>query len=240
MPTTLDALPVFAELSPAEQERLGALMSARRFRRGDRVIAPATARTHVCVLTQGRLRVSSITSTGREVTLHRFCAGSILGLENLVSALPPAVDAVAETDGELLRVAASELAALVTSIPRLGLLLLREALRQLHDAEEFARRLSQSSVERRVAAALLEAAIPPEGAPASREHLASRAAASRESVSRTLQRLAGQGVLELTGRRVRLLDVDALQRLASPSDGVPCYGGGDGERLRPGMCRSDD
>jgi CRP-like cAMP-binding protein len=236
MPSTLAALPLFNELHPADLERLVAVMSPQAFRRSERVIGSADGRSHVFVLAQGRLRVCSVTSGGREVTLHRFCSGSVLGLANLVSALPPAVDAFAETDGVLLRAPAREVVTLMGCIPRLGLVLLREALRQLHDAEEFARRLSQSSVERRVAAALLELAIPPEGAPTSREHLASRAAASRESVSRTLQRLAGQGVLELTGRRVRLRDEEALRRLACPSDGVPCYGGADDERMPPGMC----
>lgn len=237
MPTALATLPLVSELEPGDLDRLGAIMSEQRFRGSERVISAAEGRCHVFVLTEGRLRACSVTSTGREVTLHRHCAGSILGLANLVSALPPAVDAFAESDGTLLRGSAREVAQLMGCIPRLGLILLREALRQLHDAEEFARRLSQSSVERRVAAALLEASLPPEGAPTSREHLASRAAASRESVSRTLQRLSGQGMLELTGRRVRLLDEDALRRLASPSDGVPCYGGDDDERVTPGLCR---
>jgi CRP-like cAMP-binding protein len=239
MPTELAALPLFRELAPADLDRLMAVMSVQTFRRSERVITAGDGRCHLFVLTEGRLRVCSVTSTGREVTLHRLCAGSILGLANLVSALPPAVDAFAETDGVLLRASAHEVAVLMGCIPRLGLILLGEALRQLHDAEEFARRLSQSSVERRVAAALLEAALPPEGAATSREHLASRAVASRESVSRALKRLAGQGVLELTGRRVRLRDEEALRRLACPSDGVPCYGGADEERVRPGICRAD-
>lgn len=236
MPSALATLPLFSELDRADVDRLVAVMSTQSFRRSERVITAGEGRSLLFVLTEGRLRVCSVTSSGREVTLHRFCSGSVLGLANLVSALPPAVDAVAETDGMLLRAPAREVVTLMGCVPRLGLILLREALRQLHDAEEFARRLSQSSVERRVAAALLEAGIPPEGAPTSREHLASRAAASRELVSRTLQRLAGQGVLEITGRRVRLCDQEALRRLASPSDGVPCYGGADDERMPPGMC----
>jgi CRP/FNR family transcriptional regulator len=236
VPVTLVALPPFEGLELAERDRLGALMSVRPFQRDERVIGARDANSHLHVLAEGRLRVCSVSSGGREVTLHRLCAGSILGLANLVPAQPPAVDAIAETEGVLLRASAHEVAALVDQIPRLGLVLLREALRQLRDAEEFARRLSQSTVERRVAAAVLEAAIVPEGAPMSREHLASRAAASRESVSRTLRRLAGQGVLELTGRRVRLCDEEALRRLAFPGHDVPCFGG---ERLGAGVCRLD-
>ena len=85
MPSTLAALPLFSELHPSDLDRLVALMSAQGFRRSERVISSADGRTHVFVLTQGRLRVCSVTSGGREVTLHRFCSGSVLGLANLVS-----------------------------------------------------------------------------------------------------------------------------------------------------------
>jgi CRP-like cAMP-binding protein len=237
MATALALLPLFSELDRADRDRLMAVMSPQTFRRSEQVVRAGNGRQHVVVLVEGRLRVCSVTSGGREVTLHRLCSGSILGLASLVSGVPSAVDAFAETDGALLRAPARDIAALLGRMPQLALILLREALRQLHDAEEFARRLSQSSVVRRVAAALLEAAIPPEGAPTSREHLASRAAASRESVSRALHRLAAQGVVELTGRRVRLCDEEALRRLACPGDAVPCYGGDEEDRLRPGMCR---
>lgn len=220
MPSALFALPPFSDLDPADSHLLVALMSVQSFRRSERVLSADSDRSHIFVVTEGRLRACSVNSPGREVTLRRYGTGSVLGLDNLVSALPAAVDTVADTDGVLLRAAAHQVVALMGCVPRLGLILLSEALRQLHDAEEFACRLSESSVEQRVAAALLEASIPPEGAPASREHLASRAAASRESVSRTLQRLAGQGVLELPGRRVRLRDEEALRCLASPGNGV--------------------
>jgi CRP-like cAMP-binding protein len=240
MPTALAAvaaLPLFNELDRADLDRLMSVTSRQTFRRSERVVSAGEGRQHVFVLVEGRLRVCSVTATGREVTLHRLCSGSVLGLANLVSTTPKPVDAWAETDGTLLRASARDVAELMGRLPRLSLILLREALRQLNDAEEFARRLSQSSVERRVAAALLEVGLPPEGARTSREHLASRAAASRESVSRALHRFAAQGLVELTGRRVRLCDEEALRRLACPSDGVPCYGGEADERVRPGICR---
>jgi CRP-like cAMP-binding protein len=228
---------LFGELDLTELDRLTSMMTLHRFRCADHVISAHRGRRDVVVLVEGRLRVCSVSSAGREVTLHRHCSGSILGLTNLISAAPPEVDAFAESDGTLLCAPAQDIAGLITVRPHLSLLLLREAIRQLQDVEEFARRLSDSSVERRVAAALLEAPIPPQGAPLLREHLASRAAASRESVSRALQRLAAQGVIELLGRRVRLCDRDALRTLACPNDRVPCFGGTAEERLSPGTCR---
>lgn len=230
---------LFGEIDPCSLERLGSLLAAHRFHCSDHVISARKGRQNLGVLVEGRLRVCSVTSTGREVTLHRHCSGSILGLANLVSATPPDVDAVAETDGLLLWARAQDVAALMDETPHLPRILLREATRQLRDVEEFARHLSESSVERRVAAALLETPVSPGGAPLLREHLASRAAASRESVSRALQRLAAQGIVELLGRRVRLCDQQALRRLAFPNDRVPGDSGTAEERVPPdsGRCR---
>jgi CRP-like cAMP-binding protein len=212
---------LFSDLDTAGLRQLGSVMAVHGFRCSEQVISVRRGCQHLAVLVEGRLRVCSVTSTGRQVTLHRHGPGSILGLANLVPETPPEVDAVAETDGVLLRAPVQDIAALMPQLPHLPLVLLREAIRQLCDVEEFARRLSESSVERRVAAALLETPVSPDGAPVPREHLASRAAASRESVSRALQRFAARGVVELHGRRVRLRDQEALRRLASRNQRVP-------------------
>jgi CRP/FNR family transcriptional regulator len=241
MDVDIRGLHLLAALPDEEMAAVSRLLRVRRFGRGDRVPRAGEPPLGVMLLFEGRLRVIAVTLGGREVTMRRHCAGSVAGLDCLLPAAGRhgAVEVVAETDGALAHIPAERVLAVMPELPGLSRALLTEAVRQLLDAEEFARRTASTSVLGRVAAALLELSLPPEGAAVHREHLASRAVASRESVSRALHRLAAEGRLEVRGKAVRIVDEMALRRLATPGEPIPCYEA-DGPQVRPGICPGDD
>jgi CRP-like cAMP-binding protein len=231
---------LFGDLNRAELERVSELFAERRFRRGERIPARGQGPVGVVLLVEGRLRVVATTRNGRELTTRRYCAGSVAGLESLLPEREQRRDleTIAESDGQLAHAPVPEVVALMSHSPQLSRVLLLEAVRQMDDAEEFARRSLSSTVVGRVAAALLELDLPAEGAPVLREYLASLAAASRESVSRALHRLAAERVVELTGGGIRITDRAGLRRLATPRNAIPCYEGRSRE-TRVSICRDD-
>lgn len=238
MPITRFAL--LRGLDGAELETIAGLFTKRGFRRGERLPGRTRSPIGIVLLLEGRLRVVAVGHTGREVTIRRFCAGSVVGLGAL---LPPAdqrrgLEIIAESDGSLAQAPVAAVTAAMAEVPSFSRVLLMEAVRQMEDSEEFARRAFCSTVSGRVAGALLELDLPSEGAPVLREYLASLAAATRESVSRALHRLAGEGVIVVNGGAIRITDRAGLRRRAAPGDPVPCYEGASGE-TRVSICRDD-
>ena len=237
MAVDIARLGVFADLTPSELAAISGTFRRRAFDCGDRISSASHPLPGVIVLIDGRLRISAVTPAGLEITLRRYCAGTIAGLECLMpqgEALPPN-EVVAETNGVFGYASPQRIWSAVRETPALSRALVMEAVRQLQDAEEFARRMASSTVTGRVAAALLELSLPPDGAVVPRELLASRAATARESVSRALHRLADEGHLELRGKSVRVVDEIALRRLATPGGPAPCYEPA-GPHPRPSIC----
>jgi len=228
------------KLDRTELERVAGLFTKRTFRRGERIPGRGRKPLGVVLLIEGRLRVVATTMNGRELTVRRHCGGSVAGLGSLLPEVEQRRDleTIAESDGYLAYAPVGEVSALMDQAPRLSRVLLLEAVRQMEDSEEFARRALSSTVAGRVAAALLELDLPAEGAPVLREYLASLAGASRESVSRALHRLAGERMIELRSGGIRITDRPALRRHATPGDAVPCYEGGS-EEPRVSICRDD-
>ncbi|HET9050151.1 MAG TPA: Crp/Fnr family transcriptional regulator [Candidatus Dormibacteraeota bacterium] len=226
-------LRLFAGVTDAHVARIAELFRARSFAGGER-LGHAGPVPGVLLLLEGRLRITAVAVNGQEVTLRRYCAGSVAGLECLLPERErqTSTEIVAETDGRMAHAPVERIRDAMREVPSLAQALLTEAVRQLQDTEEFARRMAASTVVGRVAAALLELSLPAAGARVHREYLASRAAATRESVSRALTRLAGDGLIELHGTAVRVVGEAGLRRLATPGVQPPCYEAGcDGRRI---------
>lgn len=231
---------MFPGLDAAGREAVEGLFRVRRFHRGERLLIGGDSGAAVLVVLAGRLRVAAVSPGGREITLHRYCAGGVAGLQNLAADLDgsrSSAEVIAETDGRLAAAPAAGVLDAMAAIPSLGRAFLGEALRQLRDAEELARRVSGLPVDSRVAAALLELALPAEGARVLREELACRVGATRESVSRALRRFACRGAIALSGRSISVTDAGGLRRIAGgEAEPVPCYGSPGTESPEDGVC----
>lgn len=153
---------------------------------------------------------------GREVTLAVLGAGAFFGEMALLDGHPRSASAMAMGECGLLALGRADFLEVVGRSPvsmRHLLAFLSERLRRVNERLGGTSRLT---IRRRLAALLWESAsegllLPPE---VTHRRLAERLGASRETVTRENRVLRDLGLVRQEGRRIRVLDPEALRVLA--------------------------
>ncbi|MFT3718899.1 Crp/Fnr family transcriptional regulator [Pseudorhodoferax sp.] len=190
--------------------RLAALGEVRRYRKGTILIHEADHGDTLFVVMEGRVKVYSTDSSGREITLGVIVAGDYFGEMALdggvrsasVITLEPVVCAL---------VSRPALLEFIGQEPSFALDLLGKVIRRARSATNAVRNLAFTDVYGRITQLLVELAEPqPDGTALVRERMtqqeiASRVGCSREMVSRILRDLEAGGYIGLRDRRIALL-----------------------------------
>ncbi|MEU8326342.1 Crp/Fnr family transcriptional regulator [Nonomuraea sp. NPDC048881] len=208
-------------LTAEEVEALRAAGRPRRWDRGTTVITEGDAADWVLVLTQGRVKVSSHTSSGTEVILAVRGPGALLGDMSAVDGSPRSnsVTALEPIQGIVVR----DFSAFLAAHGRIAVLLLQLLVGRLRDADRKRVEYGAFDTTGRVATRLLELADRygertstgvRVALPLSQDELAGWTGSSREAVSKALRTLRDRGLIETGRRRVVIHDVEGLRRRA--------------------------
>ncbi|MER6512140.1 Crp/Fnr family transcriptional regulator [Nonomuraea sp. NPDC001636] len=212
----------FLSLLTAEEiEALRAAGRPRRWDRGTTVITEGDAADWVLVLTQGRVKVSSHTSSGTEVVLAVRGPGALLGDMSAVDGSPRSatVTALEPIEGIVVR----DFSGFLAAHGRIAVLLLQLLVGRLRDADRKRVEYGAFDTTGRVATRLLELADRygertstgvRVALPLSQDELAGWTGSSREAVSKALRTLRDRGLIETGRRRVVIHDVEGLRRRA--------------------------
>lgn len=208
-------------LTAEEVEALRAAGRPRRWDRGTTVITEGDAADWVLVLTQGRVKVSSHTSSGTEVVLAVRGPGALLGDMSAVDGSPRSatVTALEPIEGIVVR----DFSGFLAAHGRIAVLLLQLLVGRLRDADRKRVEYGAFDTTGRVATRLLELADRygertstgvRVALPLSQDELAGWTGSSREAVSKALRTLRDRGLIETGRRRVVIHDVEGLRRRA--------------------------
>ncbi|MFI7697078.1 Crp/Fnr family transcriptional regulator [Nonomuraea sp. NPDC049655] len=208
-------------LTAEEVEALRAAGRPRRWDRGTTVITEGDAADWVLVLTQGRVKVSSHTSSGTEVVLAVRGPGALLGDMSAVDGSPRSatVTALEPIQGIVVR----DFSGFLAAHGRIAVLLLQLLVGRLRDADRKRVEYGAFDTTGRVATRLLELADRygehtstgvRVALPLSQDELAGWTGSSREAVSKALRTLRDRGLIETGRRRVVIHDVEGLRRRA--------------------------
>lgn len=224
---TLAKVPIFSGLTENELAFLAQRAVPRRYSAGEIVFGEGEPCLGMYVVESGQIRIFKSSSGGREHVL------SIDGPGSSVAELPvfdggnyPA-SAAAVDDATLLFVSKQDFHALCLAHPQVALKVLRVVGARLRRLVGIIEELSFTTVRHRLASFLLKLAQregkrTAEGIqlalPASNQELASQIGTVRELVSRNLSRLQAEGVLQLDGRHVLILDLKALEAASQASE----------------------
>jgi CRP-like cAMP-binding protein len=217
VPDELAAVRLFAGLTESSLAALAAATYVRRLARGQILFTAGEPSEHLYVVRAGRLRVVSSSAHGEELVLTTVGPGEAIGELSVLDGLPRSAGVDAMEASTLLVVPASAVRDLLDADPA--------ALRAV--ALELAagmRRLTGSMADlifldlpRRLAKLLLSDAVrQPDGTMAtelgtSQTGVAARLGVTRQSLNRALTGLARRGWIDVSGPRVALRDVPALQ-----------------------------
>lgn len=210
-------------LSEREFEQLSARATKRRFATGAFLFHEGDPSDRLVLIRTGRVKVSYLTTDGREVVLAVRGAGDLLGELSAIDGEPRSASASALEQVEALLIPAQAFLDFVKEHPAVAVALLKLLSRRLRDADRKRIEFAAYDSVGRVARRLVELADRfGEGSddglritlPLSQQELAGWVGASREAVSKALHVLRARGFIETARRGITVLDLEALRKRA--------------------------
>ena len=174
----------------------------RRFRRGELIVEHGRKSNALFILLNGRARVLTSDSRGREVILAVLQAGDYVGEMSLIDNEPHSATVRAEVQTDMLILGRPEFARCLPENSSMSYAIMKGLVQRLRQADRKIESLALMDVYGRVARALLEFAQPDrEGLMTireriSRQDIAKMVGASREMVSRVMKDLEDRGFIE--------------------------------------------
>lgn len=213
----VSVVPIFQDLTQEEMDSIHAIATTTEVAKGDYVYQAGDSLSSLYVLYEGSIKLTRITSDGREQVLRVLSQGDFLGELSLFSQRELTDNAIALENSILCTITGDDFRAMMLRYPMISMKVMDVLSRRLDKAEETIEGLSLKNVEERVAFALLELA---QGSnvihlPFSKGDLASQIGTSQETLSRRLSKLEKEGLIRQEGQKtIILLDLAALQQQA--------------------------
>ena len=216
----LRVISLFEDLPDRALARVESLCSMRSFNKGEEVVGDHENTTDVFFILSGTVRVTSFTEAGREVIFNDVSAGGIFGEFSAIDRLPRSASGVALTDCSLARMPASAFVGLLQRGER-GRRSPGRAAGAQDPLDVGARVRGERAGGARAAAARAGAAGDDErqeGRPRitivpapTHYEIAARIGSHREAVTREINRLELEKVLEIGRRSIRITDLERLK-----------------------------
>jgi CRP/FNR family transcriptional regulator, cyclic AMP receptor protein len=220
--TALLASPLFQAMRPAELDGILKLSIDRRIRRGMTIFQKGDTGDSMMAVLRGRVRISAISSDGKEITLNVINPGEVFGEIALLDGQPRSADASAIEDTMLLVVERRNLVPFLRANDDLYLRLLAVLCDRLRSTSMALEAIALLDLPGRLARLLLKLAGD-YGRPApggvridvklSQRDLATLVASTRESVNKQLRIWREDGVVDLDAGYVVLRRPTELRAL---------------------------
>ena len=194
-------VPLFSLLTNEQAQSIADSVVKRRYRRGEIIVEHGRKSNSLFILLNGRARVLTSDSRGREVILAVLQNGDYVGEMSLIDNEPHSATVRAEVQTDILVLGRAEFARCLPENSSLSYAIMRGLVYRLRNADRQIESLALLDVYGRVARALLEMAED-EGElrvirnKVSRQDLAKVVGASREMVSRVMKDLEERGFIK--------------------------------------------
>ena len=205
---------LFESLDQQELEALSDLAFTRTFSKDNVIILAEEEGDTLFIIKKGQVKVSIVSEEGREVILSLLGESSVFGELSLLDGKPRSANVVATEETDLLMLRRADFVQLIYKTPQIATALLAELATRLRKTDRQIEGLALLDVTSRISETLLQLAteqgnetvdgVVIESRPTHQE-LANMSGTTRETVSRGLKRLEGQGYINCSGRRITIL-----------------------------------
>lgn len=211
MPGKLDvvrAAPIFAGLPEAKLEVVLSHLHEKTFLKGENLWVEGEATKGLWIVWKGTVKVYKLGEGGREQILAMEGPGRSVAELPVLDGLPYPASCAAMEDSIVLNMPPSTFHRIVESEPAVARAVIASLSMRLRRMVGLVQELSLKAVRDRLGGLLLELAKDQDTfeLPWNNQEIASRLGTVREIVSRTLSRMVHEGILEMDGRRVTILD----------------------------------
>ncbi len=215
---TVDILrrsPIFTALDPAELDELAALAREKRLPGGQTVFWEGDDSTSFYIVAEGKIRVSKLTSGGKEIILAFFGPGEMFGEVAVFENKPYPASAQSVEATRLLGIEKAAFLGFLLSHPAVTLKIIAILSGRLRDAQERLRDLAGERVEQRLARLLLRLVLRlGPTLPFTRQELSDMAGTTTETTIRVLSGWNKRGITRSVRGKVTLIDETKLKLLA--------------------------
>ena len=192
----------FTMMTEAKAVAVADAVAKRRFKRSETIVEQGKKTNALFILLNGRARVMSTDSRGREVILATLKPGDHIGEMSLIDNEPHSATVRTEVQTDVLMLGRTEFARCLPENSSMAYAIMRGLVQRLRHADRKIESLALLDVYGRVARALLEFSVESgEGArlireKISRHGIAKMVGASREMVSRVMKDLEERGYIQ--------------------------------------------
>jgi len=210
----LRRVPLFEVLKDDDLEAIARVTITRGYDKDQVIILAEEEGDALFIIASGQVKVSIVSEDGREVILSLPGEGAVFGELSLLDGKPRSANVVATEDTELYMVRRTDFLQLIYKVPQIAVGLLAELAARLRKTDRKIEGLALLDVTSRISETLLQLAeeqgtqtelgITLASRP-THQQLANMSGTTRETVSRVLKRLEGQGYLSTEGRSITIL-----------------------------------
>lgn len=215
--TCIAIVPIFSGLSFDEMLEVESITSVKNFEKGEIIYSAGDIGNKLYVPHKGRVKISRISSNGKEQVIRVVGPGDFLGELSLFNEVPLQEDAQALENTTMCVIEGKKLKVLMGKYPEITFKLMGELSKRLEMAENLIEDINLRTVEERLAVALLKLAGDGDEVVLNmtKGDFASQIGMSQETLSRRLTAFQEQGLIEQKGnRRIILLDKEALEKIS--------------------------
>jgi CRP/FNR family cyclic AMP-dependent transcriptional regulator len=219
-PQILKSVPLFSSFTDSQLGQLLSCVQHRSYPRNAFILRAGEETDALYIILSGRVKVLIPDEEGHEVILSVIGAHEFFGEMGLLDELPRSASVETLESCDMLRLSKAGFTGILKDNFELAMLIIRNLVRRLREADRKIESLALIDVYGRVARLLIDLAENMDGkwiverAPPKQE-IARMIGASREMVSRVVKDLQKKGLIRAEKRRIHVLDKQSMQRRAS-------------------------
>jgi CRP/FNR family transcriptional regulator, polysaccharide utilization system transcription regulator len=218
----LQEIEIFKGLSKPELEKLHDTMVCSQFKKGTIIYHEGSRINGTYVVVDGVLKIYKTGFDGKEQIIRFAKGGDLIGFRSVISDELACTTAKVINDVVMCYIPGDELTHLIKESPEFAMNLMKLTCRELGESHKYLTDIAQKTVRERLAEVLLLLMdtfdVEPDGTlkiSLTREELANMVGTATESVIRLLSEFKSDKLIELNGRKVKLLNIPKLIKIGN-------------------------
>lgn len=213
----------FVNLSEEDTYHMNQNKLSTFYKKGQAIFHEGRTPSGIYCLKSGKIKISKIGIDGKEQIVRFVIPGGLLGIRALISGRQYMANATTLEDSVVCFIDKTTFFEITTNYPEISQCVLKSLSKLLEEAEQRMTSLAQKPVRERVAETLLvlDKIFKSEKCPVekstislTREDLANIVGTATETVIRLLSDFREENLITIVGRKIVLMDVDGLKRIA--------------------------
>lgn len=213
-PNCIEIVPIFSNLTHDEMLEVASITTDRTYDKGEMVYTAGEIGEKLFVLHKGRVKISRISSNGKEQVIRIVGPGEFMGELSLFSPVPMTENGEVLEKSTMCIIEGKKLKELIKKYPTIAFKVMEELSQRLEKAENLIEDINLHSVETRLAQILLKMKNDNDEVilNMTKGDFASQIGMSQETLSRKLTSFQELGLIKQIGnKRIVLLDIEGLE-----------------------------